>query len=42
MEKSKNSKGSDKEISELVVQELTRFTSLVQGHRKLLEAIGNL
>ena len=42
MEKSKNLKGSDKEISKLVAQELTKFTLLVQGHRKLLEAIGNL
>ena len=32
----------DKEICKAVSEELERFNKLIQGHKKLLEAIGNL
>ena len=32
----------DKERYEIVSQEIKRFNKLIEGHRKLLEAIGNL
>ena len=40
MEKSKNSR--DKERSEIVIEEINRFKKLIEGHRKLLTAIGSL
>ena len=40
MKKSKNL--SDKEKYEIVASELEHFEKLVKGHRKLLEAIGEL
>jgi hypothetical protein len=40
MEKSGNLR--DKKRSEIVVEEINRFKKLIQGHRRLLEAIGNL
>ncbi len=40
MEKSENSK--DKKRYEIVAEELEHFEKLVEGHRKLLAAIGNL
>jgi len=40
MEKSENSK--DKLRLEIVQEELKKFKKLVEGHRKLLTAIGNL
>ncbi len=40
MGKLKNSK--DKERSEIVIEEINRFKKLIEGHRKLLTAIGNL
>lgn len=32
----------DKKIAEIVLEELKYFEKLVEGHKKLLEAIGNL
>jgi len=32
----------DKERYEIVSQEIKRFNKLIEGHRKLLEAIGDL
>ncbi len=40
MEKSKNSR--DNKRYEIVVEEIERFKKLIHGHRRLLEAIGNL
>ena len=40
MDKSKNLK--DKGRSEIVIEEVNRFKRLVEGHKKLLNAIGNL
>ena len=40
MVKSKNSK--DGKRYQIVVEELKHFEKLVEGHRKLLTAIGNL
>ena len=40
MGKLKNSK--DKERSEIVIEEVNRFKKLIEGHKKLLNAIGNL
>jgi len=40
MEKSKNSK--DNETHKIVLKELERFKKLVEGHKKLLQAIGQL
>ena len=40
MEKSKNL--NDKRKSEIVVEEIEHFKRLIKGHKKLLEAIGNL
>ena len=40
MAKSENSKGNKK--SEMLVEELEHFEKLIEGHRKLLIAIGNL
>ena len=40
MEKSKNSE--DELRYKIVLEELARFNKLVEGHRKLLIAIGNL
>ena len=40
MEKSKNSK--DKLRQEITPEEIERFNKLVEGHKKLLTAIGNL
>lgn len=40
MEKLRNSK--DKERSEIVIEEINRFKKLIEGHRKLLNAIGGL
>lgn len=43
MAKSKNLKGiSDKEKYQIVTEEIKKFNALIQGHRKILEAIGNL
>ena len=33
---------SDKELCELVAEELEKFEELISGHKKLLIAIGNL
>ena len=40
MEKSKNSEDADR--FKIVVDEIAKFKKLIRGHRKLLEAIGNL
>lgn len=32
----------DKQRRQIVEEEINRFKRLIQGHRKLLEAIGNL
>jgi len=40
MAKSGNSK--DKVRSKIVIEELESFEKLIEGHRKLLTAIGNL
>ncbi len=40
MAKYENSK--DKEVYEIVAEELKQFEKLISGHRKLLIAIGNL
>ncbi len=40
MEKSENL--GDKERYEIVTEEIEQFEKLIKGHRKLLEAIGNL
>ena len=40
MAKSENSK--DKKKYEIVVEELEHFEKLIEGHKKLLTAIGNL
>ena len=40
MDKSKNL--SDKEVYEILQTEIDRFNGLAKGHKKLLEAIGNL
>ena len=40
MEKLRNSK--DKKAYEIVPKELEKFNKLVEGHKKLLIAIGNL
>lgn len=40
MTKSKNLK--DKARCKIVVEELKKFNKLVEGHKKLLTAIGNL
>ncbi len=43
MAKSKNLREiSDKEKYEIVAEEIKKFNHLIQGHRKILEAIGNL
>lgn len=43
MEKSIFSKGlKDKHKRRIVVEEINRFNELVKGHKKILEAIGNL
>jgi hypothetical protein len=33
---------NDKQVSILVAKELERFNQLIQGHKKLLQAIGQL
>jgi len=40
MEKSKNS--NDKKRYQIVIEELEYFKKLINGHKKLLKAIGNL
>ena len=40
MAKSENSK--DKVRYEIVAEELAKFNKLIEGHKKLLAAIGNL
>ncbi len=40
MEKSENL--SDKKRYEIVAEEIEQFENLIKGHKKLLEAIGNL
>jgi len=40
MEKYKNLK--DKDINNIVPKELKKFNKLIEGHKKLLFAIGNL
>ncbi len=40
MEKSEHL--NDKQRSEIVIEEINQFKKLIQGHRKLLEAIGDL
>ena len=43
MAKSKNLREiSDKEKYEIVAEEIKKFNNLIRGHRKILEAIGNL
>ncbi len=43
MAKLKNLKGlKEKDRHKIVVQEINRFNALIRGHKKLLEAIGNL
>ncbi len=43
MEKSIRSKGlKDKQRHKIVVEEINRFNELIKGHKKILEAIGNL
>ncbi len=40
MEESKSSK--DKKVCEIVARELEHFKKLIKGHKKLLQAIGQL
>jgi len=43
MEKSKSSKDfKDKQKYKMVVEEINKFSNLVKGHKKILEAIGSL
>ena len=43
MAKSKNLREiSDKEKYEIVAEEIKKLNNLIRGHRKILEAIGNL
>lgn len=43
MAKSKNLREiSVKEKYQIVTEEIKKFNTLIQGHRKILEAIGNL
>ena len=42
MAKSRSKNLTDKEKLEIVKEEIDKFNKLVDGHRKLLEAIGRL
>ena len=43
MVRSKNSKDlKDRQRYKLVAEEIKKFSDLIKGHKKILEAIGNL